>query len=72
VTRDEWIARFAERAGVPAPSAAEIEALLDLAAVAAHSSERTAAPLACWVAGRSQETLEELQAAAEEIAPTES
>jgi hypothetical protein len=71
MTRDEWIARFAKRAGVPAPSAAEVEGLLDLAAVAAHSSERTAAPIACWIAGRSQQPLEQLQAAAEEIAPTE-
>ena len=72
MTRDEWIAQFAGRAGVPAPSAAEVEALLALAAVAAHSSERTAAPVACWVAGRSEQPLERLQATAEEIAPTES
>jgi hypothetical protein len=72
MTRDEWIAQFAERAGVPAPSAAEVEALLALAAVAAHSSERTAAPVACWVAGRSEQPLERLQATAEEIAATES
>ena len=26
--------------------------MLELAAVAAHSSERIAAPLACWIAGR--------------------
>ena len=71
MTRDEWIARFAERAGVPAPSAAEVEVLLDLAAVAAHSSERTAAPIACWIAGRSQQPLEQLQSASEEIAPPE-
>jgi hypothetical protein len=54
VTRDEWIARFAELAGVPAPSPREVDALLALAGVAAHASERTAAPLACWIAGRSQ------------------
>jgi hypothetical protein len=54
VTRDEWIARFAELAQVPAPSPQEADALLALAGVAAHASERTAAPLACWIAGRSQ------------------
>ncbi|HEX6601418.1 MAG TPA: DUF6457 domain-containing protein [Solirubrobacterales bacterium] len=69
MNRDEWIAAFAERAGIEAPSAAEVEALLDLAAVAAHSSERTAAPIACWVAGRSGLPLEQLQAEAEGIAP---
>ena len=34
------------------PSDAEIEQLLDLAGVAAHSSERIAAPLTCWLAAR--------------------
>ncbi|HVD87013.1 MAG TPA: DUF6457 domain-containing protein [Solirubrobacterales bacterium] len=50
--RDEWIADFCERIGVEPPGKEEVAALLDLAATAAHSSERTAAPLACWVAGR--------------------
>jgi hypothetical protein len=54
MTRDEWIARFAELAHVPAPTAQDVDALLALAGVAAHASERTAAPLACWIAGRSQ------------------
>lgn len=48
MTRDEWIVTFAAELGVPALSSAEIGALLDLAAVAAHASERTAAPLSCW------------------------
>jgi hypothetical protein len=51
-TRDEWLAAFAARVGIDAPDAATVDALLDLAAVAAHASERTAAPLACWMAGR--------------------
>jgi C4-dicarboxylate transporter len=50
MTRDEWLAAFAAAAGVPAPAADEIEALLELAAVAAHASERTAAPVTCWIA----------------------
>ena len=57
MTRDEWIAAFAREAGVEQPSVQEIRELLDLAAAAAHASERTAAPLACWVAGRSRLTL---------------
>jgi hypothetical protein len=65
VTRDEWIASFAAETGVQRPSPQEISELLDLAAVAAHASERTAAPLACWIAGRSDLPLAELRAAAE-------
>ena len=65
--RDEWLAGFCERLGLEPPSKEEVVALLDLAATAAHSSERTAAPLACWAAGRSGRPAAELQAIAEEI-----
>lgn len=51
-TGTEWIAAFAEQLGVDAPDAATVEVLLELAGVAAHSSERIAAPLACWLVGR--------------------
>jgi hypothetical protein len=73
VTRDEWIAAFALQAGVPRPSTEEIRVLLELAGTAAHASERTAAPLACWIAGRSQLTLEQLSEIAGRIgeSPTE-
>jgi Domain of unknown function (DUF6457) len=50
MTRDEWIDAFAAAAGVAAPSDTDIEALLDLAGIAAHASERTAAPITCWIA----------------------
>jgi Domain of unknown function (DUF6457) len=70
VTRDEWIAAFAREVGVTAPSVDEIRELLDLAGTAAHASERTAAPLACWIAGQSQLSLQELRAVAERIAGT--
>jgi Domain of unknown function (DUF6457) len=72
VTRDEWIAAFAAEAGVRRPSVEEIRELLDLAGTAAHASERTAAPLACWIAGRSGMTLADLRAAAERISPPSS
>jgi hypothetical protein len=65
MTRDEWIAAFAQRAGVERPSTEEIRELLDLASRAAHASERTAAPLACWIAGRSRLALADLLTAAE-------
>jgi hypothetical protein len=47
-----WISAYAERLGVDAPSRDEFEAILALAAEAAHSSERVAAPVACWVAAK--------------------
>jgi hypothetical protein len=52
----EWIGEFASRLGVDAPTAAEFSALLDLAGEAAHSSERVAAPVACWVAAKAGRT----------------
>jgi hypothetical protein len=63
----EWVDAFAAELGADPPSAEEFKAILDLAAVAAHSSERVAAPLACWVGGRAGASLEEIQAAAERI-----
>jgi len=51
-TAADWLERVAEALGVTAPDPAEREALLDLAGVAARASERIAAPLSCWLAGR--------------------
>jgi hypothetical protein len=50
LTAEEWIAQFAEALGRPAPDLAEVQAVLELASVAAHNSERRAAPVACWLA----------------------
>jgi hypothetical protein len=69
MNRDEWLAAFCEQIGVEAPSAEEAEALLELAAEAAHSSERTAAPLACWAAGRSGRPVSEFLDAARAVNP---
>ncbi len=71
MTRDEWIAAFAREAGVERPDTEQIRKLLDLAGAAAHTSERTAAPLACWIAGRSELSLDELAAAAERVGATD-
>lgn len=65
--RDEWIEAFARRIGVDPPTPEEIDALLELAATAAHASQRTAAPLACWLAGRAGESPEALERIAKEI-----
>jgi hypothetical protein len=67
VTRDEWIAAFAREAGVERPSPEEVRELLELAGTAAHASERTAAPLACWIAGRAGMSLRELAEIAERV-----
>ena len=50
MTRDEWISAFAAAAGIEPPGEEEVELLLELAGVAAHASERTAAPITCWLA----------------------
>ena len=68
MTRDEWLEAFAAELGLPIPSSEEIAPLLEIAALAAHASERTAAPLSCWLAGRSGLSLAELRLAAERIA----
>jgi hypothetical protein len=64
----EWIDAFAERLGTERLSAQEFSTLLDLAGVAAHSSERVAAPVSCWIAARAGVTPAEALAAAREIA----
>jgi alkanesulfonate monooxygenase SsuD/methylene tetrahydromethanopterin reductase-like flavin-dependent oxidoreductase (luciferase family) len=48
----EWLAAYADKLGTTPPSNEEFKALLDVAAEAAHSSERVAAPVACWLAAR--------------------
>jgi hypothetical protein len=52
MTGREWIGAFAAAIGTEAPDDATVERLLALAGAAAHASERTAAPIACWLAGR--------------------
>ncbi len=45
-----WIDAYAAALGVGTLSDADVAALLELAGIAAHASERTAAPLSCWLA----------------------
>jgi hypothetical protein len=63
----EWLAAYAERLGTESPSAEEIESVLALAGVAAHSSERIAAPVACWMAARAGVSLQDAKTAAQGI-----
>jgi Domain of unknown function (DUF6457) len=55
----EWIGAYAEQLGVQPPTAEELKAILDLAAEAAHASERIAAPVACWLSAKAGRSLEE-------------
>ena len=50
-TPEAWLAAFSARLGVAPPDPATIDALLELAGVAAHASARQAAPIACWLVG---------------------
>ena len=63
----EWLDAYAAELGTDPPTNDEIKQILDLAAVAAHESERIAAPVACWVGGKVGASLEELQAAADRV-----
>ena len=63
----EWIAAYAERLGTEPPTAGELKAILDLAAEAAHASERIAAPVACWLSAKAGRSLEESLTLAREM-----
>jgi hypothetical protein len=69
MSREEWLRAFCERIGVDTPTPEEEEQLLELAAVAAHSSERPAAPLACWAAGKTGRSPSELRDIARSVNP---
>jgi hypothetical protein len=58
-TAAEWLAAFAHALGVGAPSLEDADAVLGLAGLAAHASERAAAPVACWIAARAGVTAAE-------------
>lgn len=68
MTAEEWVEKFAKEIEAEAPSKDEFDEILKLAAEAAHASERTAAPAACWIAGRTGRPLAELIEAAEGMA----
>ena len=61
--------RLRGRAGHARPEPQDVASLLELAAIAAHASERTAAPIACWIAGAAAGDMSELLAAARRVAP---
>ena len=64
----EWLETFAGELGAEVPSEDEVTQLLAIAGVAAHSSERIAAPIACFIGGRAGASIEQMRAAAERVA----
>ena len=64
---DGWITSFAAALGVDAPDRATVDALLELAGVAAHASERVAAPIACYLTGIAGRAVDEAIEAAERV-----
>jgi hypothetical protein len=67
----DWLAAYADKLGVAAPTKDELKAVLDLAGEAAHASERIAAPVACWLAARAGADLDEAMRLAREVDPTD-
>jgi hypothetical protein len=63
----EWLAAFAEKLDTEPPTPEEFRVLLDLAGVAAHSSDRVAAPVACWLAAKAGVEPEEALRLAKEL-----
>jgi uncharacterized protein DUF6457 len=63
----EWLTAYAEKLGIDPPTKDELKILLDLAGEAAHSSQRIAAPIACWLAARAGRSPDEALALAREL-----
>jgi hypothetical protein len=64
----QWLAAYADQLGIDPPTADELKAILELAAEAAHESERIAAPVACWLSAKAGRSLEESLTLARQVA----
>ena len=58
-TAQSWLETFSARLGMDVPSEVDMTVILELAGSAAHSSQRSAAPVACWLAARAGFTPDE-------------
>jgi hypothetical protein len=67
MTAEEWLTAFADQIGVAAPDREQMDDVLRLAAIAAHASERIAAPIACYLAGIAGGPLDHALEAAEGV-----
>ena len=68
MTAEEWTRTFAEQIGCDPPDQQQMDEILRLAAIAAHASERIAAPIACYLAGMTGRPVAELIDVAEAMA----
>jgi len=68
LTMQDWLGRLASELGTTPPSDGEIEQLLALAGAAAHASERTAAPISCFLVARAGIAIDEALTIAERLA----
>jgi uncharacterized protein DUF6457 len=66
---NDWVTAYARKLETDAPSAGEFKAILELAAEAAHASERVAAPVACWLSARAGRSLAESLELARAVKP---
>jgi hypothetical protein len=67
MTAEQWIERFSAGLGADPPGEGQMDEILRLASVAAHASERKAAPIACYLAGATGKPLGEAISLAEAI-----
>ena len=63
-----WLDRYTAALGSPPITDEDVEKLLALAGVAAHASERKAAPVTCYLAARSGVSIVEALATAQRLA----
>ncbi|MDQ6745209.1 MAG: DUF6457 domain-containing protein [Actinomycetota bacterium] len=63
----EWVTAYAALLGTEPPSTEQFKMILDLAGEAAHSSERVAAPVACWLAAQAGVDLHQAMRLAQEV-----
>jgi hypothetical protein len=63
-----WLDRYAAALGTAPVSDKDLEALLTLSGVAAHASERKAAPVSCYLVARSGLPIADALAAARALA----
>jgi hypothetical protein len=62
-----WLAELARALQTEPPSESEMDDLLALASLAAHASERVAAPISCWLVARAGRTPAEALEVAHEV-----
>jgi len=69
---NEWIGEFSRQLGLAAPDEEEVASILALAGLAAHSSERAAAPITCWLAAKAGISVDEAIEVAQRLADADS